>query len=239
MKTDNLEAEFGERLVTLRDGRRGLIGGLRVQVKAASADEPILDFIASDETLDRYNEVIKLDGWQLGEYRTNPVVLDSHDYSSVGKILGNSIETVIKDGKLRNRVRFATDNPLGNLAYKMARGGFIRSESVGFIPVEFERGLGPEEPARTYTRQNLLEISLVSVPANPGATIGLALKSGALVKRDITDLIELLSGLEGRAPNLRSQTAGSHSNSRAEGTGADAAHWLLFQAQLTNIALRA
>jgi len=191
----DLNREFGDRLVPLQGGSSGIRAGLHVETReprAASADAPILDFIASDETVDRYNEVIRLDGWQLDNFRRNPVVMDSHDYSSIGKILGNSPLIDVREGKLINRVRFAVENPLGNLAYKMAKGGFIKSESVGFIPVAWQSGKNADEPDRIYTKQELIEISLVAVPANPGATIGAALKSGALLKSDVRELAQFL-----------------------------------------------
>jgi HK97 family phage prohead protease len=182
-------------LVTLRDGRNGLRGGLHCEVKApadAVAGEPVLDFIATDETLDRYNEVIKLDGWKTANYLANPVVVDSHNYSSVMKILGNTTDLTVDGSKMVNRVKFAVENPFGKVAYGMAKSGFIRSESVGFIPLEWVDANKPGEPDRTYISQELLEISLVAVPANPGATVGLALKSGAVEAADLRDLVEFL-----------------------------------------------
>jgi HK97 family phage prohead protease len=187
----DIKTEFGERVVTLRNGGFGIRAGLNVEVKDLGQDE--LMFVATDETVDRYNEVIRLDGWELGNYLKNPVVVDSHDYSSVLRIIGNSTSVTISDGKMFNRVRFAMDNPLGKVAYGMARGGFIKSESVGFIPIEWTRGNESQgEPYRTFTKQELLEISLVAVPANPGATLGLALKSGAVTRGDLRDLLDAL-----------------------------------------------
>lgn len=187
-----LLTEFGSRLVTLNTGAQGLRGGLRCEVKDAGEEgEPVMDFIASDETVDRYNEVIKVDAWQTANFMANPVIPDCHDYSSIARILGRARSIGVAEGKLVNRVEFALDNPLGNLAYKMAKGGFIKSQSVGFIPLEWTNGT-KDEPARTYTQCELLEISLVVVPANPGATIGLALKSQAIEKRDLSDLYEFL-----------------------------------------------
>ncbi len=192
MKTlEQLKKEFGSRLVTLRDGRAGLRGGLHCEVKDVAGEAPMLDFIATDETVDRYNECIKLDGWNTDNYLANPVVPDCHNYDSVARILGRTVSLKISD-KMVNRVEFALDNPMGNMAYKMAKGGFIKSESVGFIPLEWNNGNEKDQPDRTYTKQELLEISLVVVPANPGATIGLALKSGALEKSDLRDLSEFL-----------------------------------------------
>ena len=183
--------EFGERVVTLNSGASGLRGGLRCEVKDGGG-AAVLDFIASDETLDRYNEVIKVDGWRLENFRANPVVPDCHDYSSIGKILGRAASIEVREGKLVNRVEFCLDNPLGNLAYKMAKGGFIKSQSVGFIPLEWENGKGKEAPDRIYTRAELLEVSLVVVPANPGATVGLGLKSGAISQEDVRQAVEHL-----------------------------------------------
>jgi hypothetical protein len=153
MKLTQAELEkFGKRLVTLHTGAQGIRGGLNCDVKAVEGDAPVMDFIASDETLDRYDEVVKIDGWELDNFRKNPVIPDCHDYSSIVKILGRSPSLEIKDGKLINRVEFCVENPLGNLAYKMARGGFIKSESVGFIPIEWTYG-GKGEPYRTYIKQ--------------------------------------------------------------------------------------
>ena len=191
----NLTTEFGERLVKLSTGADGLRSELLCQVRAVGDDE--MEFIATDETKDRYAEVIKIDGWQLDNYRKNPVVVDSHNYWTLGALIGRSEEVVIEKGKMRNRVKFALDNPLGAMSYKMAKAGFIKSESVGFIPIEWKNGSGEMEPRRTYLKQELLEISLVSVPANPGATIEAALKSGAVQRGDVRALFDWLKQFHG------------------------------------------
>lgn len=212
-----LQKEFGARLVQLNGGQHGLRGGIhcnvtRVTVKDLTTDQfasiktgapmedengdlPCMDFISSDNTLDRYEEVINQDGWELDNFCANPVVPDCHDYSSVMKILARDLLSKaeqVQDGKLRCRAFFALDNPLGNLAWKMSRGGFIKSQSVGFIPYEWANGSKPGEPCRTYNKQELLEKSLVVVPANPGATIGLAMKSGAIQRGDVLNVVDFL-----------------------------------------------
>lgn len=196
MKTiEQLLKEFGARAVTLNTGATGLRGGLICDVRDVAGDLPMLDFISSDDTLDRYNEVIDQKGWQLDNFLSNPVVPDCHDYSSIAKILGKDVLTKdqqIQGGKLCCRVLFAVDNPMGNLAYKMAKGGFIKSQSVGFIPLEWTNGNDKNSPDRTYTKCELLEKSLVVVPANPGATIGMAFKQGVVERRDLTELADYL-----------------------------------------------
>ena len=189
--------ELGERLVTLHTGARGLRGGMSTEVREVTLGEPVLDFIASDESLDRYEEVIKVDGWELENFRRNPVIPDCHDYSSITRILGRARSTEVSEKRLVNRVEFCMDNPLGAMAFKMAKAGFIKSQSVGFIPLEWENGSGKGEARRTYLRCELLEISLVVVPANPSATMGLALKSGALERSDLVGLREFLDQICG------------------------------------------
>ena len=186
-------AEFRPRLVTLADGGLGLRTPLLCEVKdMGDPADATLSFIATDETMDRYDEVISIDGWNVDNYLKNPVVVDSHNYGSVGCILGRTIQLTIIGGQMINQVQFALDNPMGALAYKMAKAGFIRSESVGFRPQEWVMGSGKDSPYRTFTKQELLEISLVAVPANPGATIGAALKSGAIDRGDLRATIDHL-----------------------------------------------
>jgi HK97 family phage prohead protease len=189
---EKLKKEFGPRLVTLRTGASGIRGGMVCEVKAVAGDAPVMDFIGSDNTVDRYNEVIDQAGWDLNNFRRSPVIADCHNYGTVANILGKALNVQVTDGKLVNRVEFCTDNPLGNLAWKMAKGGFLKSQSVGFIPLEWTNGNAAGQPDRTYTKQELLEISMVVVPANPSATVGLALKSGAVERADLKDLAEFL-----------------------------------------------
>jgi HK97 family phage prohead protease len=186
-----LTEEFGDRLVTLHTGAVGLRGGIISEVKAVADDESCLDFIGSDNRVDRYGEVIEQDGWDTKNFLANPVIPDCHDYSSVARILGRAKSLAVKDvaGRkaLHNRVSFAMDNPLGAMAFKMASKGFIPAQSVGFIPLTWTNGVGKDQPARTYKKCELLEISLVVVPANPGATnqITKALNEGAINKSDL------------------------------------------------------
>lgn len=207
-----LATEFGVRLVKLVGGQSGIRGGMKCEVKSVAGDAPVMDFIGSDNAVDRYNEVIDQAGWQLDNFRANPVIPDCHQYDTVARILGRALSVQVKDGQLVNRVEFCVENPLGNLAYKMAKGGFIKSQSVGFIPLEWTRGVNADQPDRTYNKCELLEISLVVVPANPGATIGLALKSGAVEKSDLSNLADFLK-------EFCSGQAEADPNDRTTGTG--------------------
>jgi hypothetical protein len=214
---EQLQKEFGARIVTLVSGAAGLRGGVKCLVKDVDGNAPVMDFIASDETVDRYNEVIKQDGWELDNFMANPVVPDCHQYGTVGNILGRDIlpkNEQVQNGVLCTRIEFAIDNPMGLLAYKLARGGFLKSMSVGFIPLEWTTGNQAGQPDRTYTRCELLEKSLVVVPANPGATIGNQIKSVLNVseRRDLATFLKEICSDEKTdpAPKVSASGAGVH-----------------------------
>ena len=234
MKTlPELQKEFGARLVPLYIANTyGLRNGIRTTCKEVAGSDPILDFIASDDTIDRYNEKINQSGWELDNFLANPVVPDCHDYSSIAKVLAQDILTKaeqVQDGKLHTRALFCVDNPLGLLGYKMAKGKFIRSQSVGFIPLEWVNGNASDQPDRTYNKCELLEKSLVVVPANPGATVGLALKSGCIQRSDVRATIKFLEQFCGEEKQTPDDPAG------ASVAGVNDAHWLRMARSLNSV----
>lgn len=67
------------------------------------------------------------------------------------------------------------DTPRGREAYtllKMQPRPAITGLSIGYIPKEFAQRSKPEEPRRTLKKVDLIEVSLVTFPANPKARIG-------------------------------------------------------------------
>lgn len=101
----------------------------------------------------------------------NMPVLDSHRSTSVKDILGQVIETRFEGRKLHMKVRFA-DNDNGNAALGLVRDGMLHKVSAGYRILEAEESTGRNGvPVITVTRWEPTEISLVSVPADPNATI--------------------------------------------------------------------
>ena len=136
---------------------------------AVASDE--LEFIASDETVDRYGDIIRVDGWQLDDFKRNPIVLFGHDTAApVG-----TAPRVWKDGtKLRASIKLAAEgtSELVNAVRALVAQKIIRAVSVGFRPTAEPRALRDDDDMRTgleFIGQELLEISLVAVGANPHA----------------------------------------------------------------------
>jgi HK97 family phage prohead protease len=191
-------SDFSGRLITLNDGRAGIRGGMHVEIREPSDSQPstlnsqpVLDFIASDESLDRYNETISAAGWKLGNYQRNPVFQNAHQHGDIIHTLGRALTTEVRSGTLRQRVQFACDiNPIARIAYGLYRGKFLNAVSVGFVPIRWENGTEKTAYTRKFVEQELLEVSAVAIPANPNA-LTLGLKSGAIEKSDLRDCYDL------------------------------------------------
>ena len=155
----------------------------------------IIDFVSSDETLDRYDEIIIAAGWRLENYRKNPVVLNAHNYGDILFTIGRALVTEVRQDRLFQRLEFATEiNPVARIAYGLYKGKFLNAVSVGFIPIRWETG-GPDAGFyRKYLAQELVEVSAVGIPANPNA-LQLALEAGAVDERDLQELVERLARL--------------------------------------------
>lgn len=126
--------------------------------------------VASTATVDRHGEVVSPEGWSLENFKKNPVLLWSHDHTipAIGVATKVWIEGFGDAAKLMFSGKWQTVTEQGKAAAQLVAEGILNSFSVGFIPSEMV--------GNTYTEQELLEISLVNVPANPDAMM-LAYKS--------------------------------------------------------------
>src|ERR1051325_5273540 len=186
-------SELSSRLRTLSNGQPGLRTQLPVEVSVPTdSNQPVLDIRVSDETIDRYGEIITASGWRLDHYRANPVIQNAHQYGDVIFTLGKALKTEVVGSALLQRWEFAVEvNPYARVAYGLYRGGFLNTASVGFVPIRW--GNGDEKTAwtRKYLEQELLEVSAVGIPANPNALM-LALKAGAVEGNDLEELRDLI-----------------------------------------------
>jgi hypothetical protein len=175
-----LITDFGSRLVPLCDGRSGLRGALRAEISQPSGSEPIIDFVASSEALDRYDEIISADGWRLDNYRRNPVFQNAHQYGDIVFTLGRALITEIRHGVstpgspsstyLYQRIEFATEiNPLARIAYGLYKGRFLNAVSVGFIPLRWENADGTIHSCSVSASQSLSLAPSDGERSHPGA----------------------------------------------------------------------
>lgn len=147
--------------------------GFDVRTKAVDGEGRTVEFIASTEAVDRMGDSIKLDGWRLDKFRDNPVILFGHNSGTLP--IGKAVDVRVEDGALVVKVQFATaeEYPFANTVFKLVSGGYLSAVSVGFVPLRWE-WVDDSDNGRfgwDILEAELLEVSVVPIPANPDALI--------------------------------------------------------------------
>jgi len=168
--------------------RNRKLTGTNVALVKDTVDSPALidpgsrlvGFTISTGCIDRERDTISVDGWKLDNYLRNPTVLWGHDASRLP--IGRAVDVRQDGDRLRATVEFIPpETPEGGkfaeAVFQLACRGFISATSVGFRPLKWsftddpERGSDDWFPGIDFSEQELLEFSVVTVPANPEALI--------------------------------------------------------------------
>ncbi|MBM4287554.1 MAG: hypothetical protein FJ135_05305 [Deltaproteobacteria bacterium] len=162
-----------------------------------------LEFVGSTADVDRYGDVIEVEGWDLKNYKKNPVFLWTHDYKQPP--VGKAVKVGKTDKGLLFQVKFpsAEEYALADTIYNLYLGGYLRATSVGFRDLEREP-ITDKEGRQTgfrYKKQELYELSAVPVPANPNALI-LAVQKGVVSPQEVEHLTDIAF-----EPDQKEQTA--------------------------------
>src|SRR5262245_7359502 len=135
----------------------------REQAAPPPADDP-LEFVMSDGSVDRMGDIIEPDGWRLDNFHRNPGALFGHDQNFV---MGNGRDVGVRKGQLTGRLELMEpQSDRQREIHTAVRAGFLRAVSVGFHSDKHEPLKGG---GLRFTESELVECSLVSVPANPNA----------------------------------------------------------------------
>tara|TARA_Y100001973_G_C5136334_1_gene300532 strand:+ start:67 stop:801 length:735 start_codon:yes stop_codon:yes gene_type:complete len=159
-------------------------------------------FVASTNTEDRYGDVINQRGWKLESYKRNPVVLLNHDATSLP--IGKG-DVALVDNQLMIEVEFDMEDTKAAEIARKVKKGFISAVSVGFNSKDsiYRSDLPKESPAYGerglyFKSAELLEVSIVTIPANPQAIAAKKLDIDENTTKDIAAQVakHILSVLE-------------------------------------------
>lgn len=146
------------------------------EIKSVNLDDGTAEFTVSTGNRDRDRDAVNPKGWDLTNFKKNPVVLWAHESWSPPVARATRIA---RDGdELVSTAKFYTEDDdyrFPRTVLRMLQGRFLNAVSAGFMPLEWVYN----EDARGFDikRQELYEYSVVPVPANPEA-LQRALKSG-------------------------------------------------------------
>lgn len=128
-------------------------------------------FCFSDGSVDRIGDTINPRGWETDAFMRNPVALWAH--AADAPPIGRASDVGPEGTRLMGTIEFADPSiyAFADTIYKLVLGGFVNAVSVGFLPIEYS--FVENDPARgwgiDFKRQELLEVSVVPVPANANA----------------------------------------------------------------------
>jgi hypothetical protein len=193
---------------TQNEIRRGVF---TPRVTIIDAERGIVNYTASDQSIDSYNEIILARGWRFNRFKKNAPFVDSHNIGSIESILGRVTAFGVENDELVETVQWAIDVPenrLAKIGWAMTVAGYPPAVSVGFQsvrsvsqyddPTEYTKQLkrlgiteDQPQPARIHMEQEQVELSAVVIGANPNA-VARSYKAGALADGDIEFLSHLV-----------------------------------------------
>lgn len=140
-------------------------------IESVNEDDRTARFVASDESTDRYGDIVMASGWDVSDFKNNPQFLFGHKSHQLP--IGRVTNTWTKGSAFMADVEFT---PLGlddfaDKCFRYLKLKFLRAVSVGFMPISREPMYDDEGryTGTKFLKQALLELSLVPLPANANA----------------------------------------------------------------------
>lgn len=178
--------------------------------KPKSIGKRTLRFKVSDESLTRGTFIVKQSGWDFSRFKENPVVLFDHvdDY-----VVANAVKIWVDQTKLALMmdIEFLPKGMFdkADLLFDTYSSGFTKGISAGFSvkQVEYpEKVTNEEGPMQIYTKMELLEVSLVAVPANQNTLVtnkyvSESIDSGLVTQEQVDTLSAWVPNLIGDVEN--------------------------------------
>jgi HK97 family phage prohead protease len=135
--------------------------------------------LASTNAVDRQGDVVDQGGWDLKNFLLNPVILWAHKYDELPVGKATKVQITSQGLELDFEFAPAEANAKAEEVRNCFEQGFLNAVSVGFIP--------KERSGNTITKAELLEVSIVPVPANQEA-LRLAMSKGFDLKEIVADI---------------------------------------------------
>jgi HK97 family phage prohead protease len=137
-----------------------------LHLKSVREEAREVDFICSTSAIDSYGEIVD-QSWDLRRYATNPVVLWAHNSRDLP--IGQARNVGVVDGALQATIYFSKANPEAETIWQLVLEKTLRSVSVGFLPNTIRVEKRDGEDVCVLCDNELYEISVTSIPANPEA----------------------------------------------------------------------
>jgi HK97 family phage prohead protease len=146
---------------------RPIPGVRKKRLTTMDASRPAYTFVISNSEVDRHGDKIATSGWQLDNFKRNAVVLWGHNSDQLP--IGRATSIDVAGGKLHSTMQFAAGR-YAQTVEQAVRTGTVNATSVGFRPIYWDWSKDRKNGIDFHSAE-LLEYSLVSVPANASCTL--------------------------------------------------------------------
>lgn len=110
-------------------------------VKVIDEKQGIVEYVASDESIDSYGEIVRASGADFSRFKKNAPFVDSHNYESIGCCLGEVVGYGVQGNTVVETVKWAIgmfpEPGLADWGFRMTAAGFLKAVSIGFIPTKY------------------------------------------------------------------------------------------------------
>lgn len=154
----------------------GAVNSVYVVDKGIRIERREVDFVASTPDKDSQDDIVEQD-FLFERFFKNPVILFAHDRRSLP--IGRAENVRVEGGLLRLTVVFASKaaNPMAENVFLLIKEKILKAMSIGFIPRDIRRELRDGEEVWILSRNELIEASVVPIPANENALAELKAKA--------------------------------------------------------------
>jgi HK97 family phage prohead protease len=135
-----------------------------VMATKVDASSPLPSMTVSTATVDRDMDRVSPEGGDFKAFERNPVLCWAH--SPDGLPIGSITHLSADSAGIRMMWKWLENDPLADRVKNAWEQGIVRAASIGFIP---KRSVRNEYGGQDHREWELLEVSLVPVPANPTA----------------------------------------------------------------------
>ena len=161
-------------------------------VESKALDDGSYEAVITTSAKDRQGEIVVSTGIDVGNYMKNPVVLFAHDYASPPVAKALSLTTTAEGITARFIFPEKGISQRADEIHAFWDAHFLNAVSIGFIPQEWAQ----DATDPTITKAELLEFSIVPVPANQEALrlmleqAQVELKEGRVLSKANRDLVQ-------------------------------------------------
>ena len=153
-----------------------------IDIKSVNEADRQITFCFSDNQEDRMGEIVDQSTWDVKNYLLNPIILFGHDSSQPENVLGQGVALNLdQGGKSYITAQFdeAEINPTADMVFRQLIKRTLRCVSAGFVNHSSET----VNDIPVLKDNELLEVSIVPIPANPRA-LALQMREGSISHKD-------------------------------------------------------